>query len=109
MTNRNKLQKFFITYPQTDCTKALFRDALRPLYFTYLVIAQETHADGGKHLHAHLVLKDKMTRVQLMNHIGRSFLGDEKRIKYEATKNMSAPLYLFKEDPDPIIEGEPPK
>lgn len=115
--HRNPTQCFFITFPKSGTvTKQDFRDALRPLYIKYIAVAKESHEDGTPHLHAHVVFgKQHLARTpgiswdKLMKHLTMQYPADYKRINIQTTRNVKPDSYIFKEDIDPLIEGEIPK
>jgi len=101
MTNRNSIVQWFITFPQTACAKQDFLDTFPP--HTMAVVAQETHVDGGLHLHLLIVLKKGLTKSKLLHLISSNWPNDYKRIDVQVVKNKSDVIdYLYKEDPTPL-------
>lgn len=51
----------FLTYPQCEATREdlseLLHEVLKDKGITQMVIAQETHQDGGHHLHAYVSMQ----------------------------------------------------
>lgn len=107
--HRHKLYKWFLTYPQTSITKKSFCVILNKLYlFQFLMICQESHSDGGKHLHSVLVFKDNISKNQILKDLSKH-IPDIKKVHIRSVKSLSDSIrYLKKEDKDPIIIGDIP-
>lgn len=109
--NRNPIKQYFLTVPQTQLTKEQLRVLLiriTPL-LTYHCIAQETHADGGKHLHAAVKLLKGLTKINYLKQL-QNALPEEHRntLHLRPTRNPKAAHdYLHKEDPSPLTYGTP--
>ena len=111
-TNRNRIKRWFITYPKCgQTTKTSFaRTILRQYKCAYLKAVQETHQDGTPHLHVYLVLQNANTHAQFLKFITKSYPDNWKRIHLQSVRNPKATLqYLEKEDSEPFVVGTLPK
>lgn len=106
-TFRMQGKKFFLTFPQNVTAK---EDALANIKehlpeYEWVMIAQETHQDGEKHLHVGIEFKDKI-------HTRNSGYFDcvaGKHGDYKTMKSVAGTLkYLRKEDKDPLVDGNVP-
>lgn len=109
-TNRNPCKQWFITFPQTQVDKHTFRDVLahQLCHLKYYKIAQETHQDGGLHLHAAVVLTQSMSKSQILKKLKIIYPNDYKRIDVQSVRSIKHSLaYLSKEDQQPLESAEP--
>lgn len=104
MTNRNKCKQWFYTFPQTTEEKHIFRDKLQKIHsLKYYKIVQETHKDGGKHLHAVIVLKNGLSKSQILKKLKNIYPDCYKRIDVQSTRSIKHAIqYLSKEDTSPL-------
>lgn len=107
--NPNKIAQWFITFPQSgDLKREEFAKSLPPSDF--IKVVQETHKDGGFHLHAICILKTPLSKPNLMKTLAKKYPGDSKKIDYESVRSIShSAVYLDKEDTTPYIEGVMPR
>ncbi|AUM61687.1 Rep [uncultured virus] len=105
---------WFLTYPKCDATKEEFIENLREFSRTNevrgAIVAQETHQDGTKHLHAVIQFCDRYrTRVASTFDVfvrGGSH-PDGKHGNYQCARNLQACIdYVHKSDPAPLTYGE---
>lgn len=112
MPNRNKVQKYFITFPQTNVQKSEILDILLIMYPTdivYFKCSQETHEDGGKHLHFLIIFKKGVAKHNMIKFFRDTYPDDYKRIKIEVIRSVIHSVkYLDKEDKDPLMYGVMP-
>lgn len=96
---RIQAKSFFLTYPQCNQTKQALKDFLDTKgRITYYLIGQETHQDGGYHLHA-LVTYEKKINVRSANYF--DFNGSHPNT--QAARNIPAlKNYITKEDLEPL-------
>lgn len=108
-TNRNPCKQWFITFPQTKTDKHSFRDALQSINpLKYYKIAEETHRDGGLHLHAVVVLTQSMPKSAILRKLKIIYPDDYKRIDVQSTRSIKHALaYISKEDQNPLESAEP--
>lgn len=96
---RMAAKSFFLTYPQCNCSKEDLKNFLlakRPT--DYILIGQETHKDGGLHLHCLVSFKKKLNIKS-----DRFFDFNEFHPNIQATKNPAAVKnYIRKEDIEPL-------
>ena len=99
-SNRNPMKQYFYTFPQTTVTKIEFRDALQKIHtMKYYKIVQETHEDGGKHLHAVVVCKKPIRKSKILKALKELFPNNNKRIDVQPTRSPKDSIaYLSKED-----------
>lgn len=104
MTNRNKCKQWFYTFPQTNEEKFNFRDNLQDIHtMKYYKIVQETHKDGGKHLHAVIVLNKGLSKSQILKKIKNKYPDNYKRIDVQSIRSVKHAInYLSKEDTAPL-------
>lgn len=109
-SNRNPLQKYFVTYPQShDHTKLNFLETCQELNLKYYIICQETHLDGNPHLHALLWLQKSMTKARLLKFFKEKYPSNYKRIDVQSVRNLKATIeYCRKEDPSPLEHPDGP-
>jgi len=101
-SNRNPIKQWFITFPQTDTTRQAFLESFPP--YELGMVAQESHQDGGLHLHMLIVLKKALTKSKLLQYIQRKWPDDYKRINVQITKSKSDVAdYLHKEDSEVLV------
>lgn len=108
-TKRFHLQskKFFLTFPQNDTAKetALENIKLHLPCYSWVMIAQENHKDGEKHLHIGIEFKEKV-RTRKVDYFD-CITG--KHGNYKTMKSVAGTIkYLRKEDPSPLIDGDVP-
>lgn len=107
MTNRNAVKLLFITFPQTDVSKIEFRDKILAFKPDFYHIVQETHENGGFHLHAAIRLTKPMTKKHILSQFKEMYPNDYKRIDVQPTRSIKHSLqYLSKEDNNPLTTGE---
>lgn len=106
--NRNPMKQYFYTFPQTTVTKIEFRDALQKIHtMKYYKIVQETHEDGGKHLHAVVVAKKPIAKSKILKALKEIYPKDNKRIDVQPTRSPKDSIaYLSKEDTCPLESAE---
>lgn len=98
----------FLTYPQSRVQKTELELFLikKLKNVRYILISQETHEDGGKHLHAYVQLSVRcdFTSPKCLDIDGHH--GD-----YKTAKGTYQQIYdyLTKEDKEPLIYGIPDK
>ncbi len=103
--NRNKIKQIFLTFPQTVETKDNFRNKVEHMS-TYGYVVQETHKNGGKHLHAILILKIPKSKVNIIKDFKVLYPDSYQRIKIEGLRNLKgSEIYLQKEDKSPLQWG----
>lgn len=109
-SNRNPCKQWFITFPQTTIDKHAFRDVLAHQLCTglkYYKICQETHSDGGLHLHAAIVLIKPMSKSKILKKLKEIYPNDNKRIDVQSVRSIKHALaYLSKEDKEPLESAE---
>lgn len=98
-----------LTFPRCNLPKQDALDRLlqsgRPNKPEWAIIAQETHGDGGLHLHI-LVRWKKKLDIRSSN--GLDYITGSHG-SYEGVKNMRRAIkYVYKEDPAPLVFGEAP-
>lgn len=100
---RIQAKSFFLTYPQCTQTKQALKQFLDTKgRVVYYLIGQETHEDGGQHLHA-LVTYDKKINVRSQNFF--DFNGAHPNV--QAAKNIPAlKNYISKEDEAPLTSEQ---
>lgn len=110
-SNRNKLLRWFITFPKCEISKTDFsRVILKSHQCVYLKACQEAHKDGTPHLHIFLILANALTRSQFLKFFKLKFPDDYKRIDLKPVRNIRATdRYCDKEDPEPFVVGTIPK
>lgn len=102
-----------LTYSQApSLTREVIRDHLKSLAeTTAIAVGQESHQDGGLHFHACVLYKEKLKRRPSAFNV----LGVHPNVK--AANSQRGPLsecimnfwtYVQKEDPNPLVEGQPP-
>jgi hypothetical protein len=101
-------KKFFLTFPQNDTAKetALANIKLHLPCYSWVMISQETHQDGEKHLHIGIEFKQKV-RTRKVDYFD-SITG--KHGNYKTMKSVTGTIkYLRKEDAAPLIDGDLPE
>lgn len=119
-SNRNPCKQYFLTIPRTTglflakCYRlgmhqeGISKEELAFLLesevsINYYKIVKESHQDGGKHLHALIILKKGVSKTNMLKIFKRNMPLDFKRVDIHPTKNLNASLdYLDKEDPFPL-------
>lgn len=118
--NRNKLIQWAVTFPQYKrcaattsegrdtyaeiLTKKTFANFFPPNH--YVCCCEETHEDGGLHLHMGIKLKKGLSKTGLMNYMKVKFPNDHERIKYKVITRWPGWIdYCKKEDPSVHIDG----
>lgn len=109
---------FFLTYPQCPIPKEKLHElvsAQRVLPAKFhpdmcnIAVAQETHQNGGKHLHAWLRFKPNVSRYHLANPLmfDVTFEGKTYHPSIERQKGSDADVadYVMKEDKNPFLVG----
>lgn len=96
---RINAKSFFLTYPQCNESKEALKDflcSIRPV--EYLLVGQETHEDGGLHLHCLVTFKKKL------NVKSESFFDlNNFHPNIQAPRNIPATKnYIRKEDESPL-------
>lgn len=111
MTNRNPVKRIFITWPQTSHTKQELLEFLtQSLNVSYLLISQETHEDGGLHLHACVLTNDEYSAGHYVKLFKNKYPSEYKRIHVKPCRSFPhSHEYLLKEDTDPLTYGKLPK
>jgi len=104
---RLEAKKFFLTFPQNTTAKetALENIKLRLPKYLWVMIAQEVHQDGEKHLHIGIEFCEKLrTRnADFFDCIAG------KHGNYQTMKDARGTIkYLRKEDADPLVDGTVP-
>lgn len=100
-------KRFFLTFPQNSTAKetALANIKLHLPETSWIIISQENHQDGEKHLHIGIEFKEKVRtrKVDYFDCIAGKH-GD-----YKIMKSVAGTIkYLKKEDKTPLIDGEVP-
>lgn len=111
-TNRNPLQKWFITFPKSGSVeKTDFLKILEELSLTYYIICKETHLDGTPHLHAVIWLKDKLSKSKVLKFFKEKYPDSNKRIHVKSVRNLSASIEYCKKEDAQYLESPsgPPK
>lgn len=95
--NRNKISRIFVTFPQTKVLPEAFAK-----YWvakcSYGLVVQESHKDGGKHLHAVLILKHGEPKMKLLKRLTELYPSCSKSIHLDAIKSLKGSMdYLDKE------------
>lgn len=112
--NRNPMNWCFLTFPQSQqVSKEAFLESMTPLGpFTFSCVARETHEDGSPHLHALVRFVNALSKSKVLKYFKETYPDDYKRIDVGRIKRQSTPyhayVYLTKEDPEPLISGDPP-
>lgn len=108
MTNRNKCKQWFYTYPQTTEGKHEFRDKLQQIHsLKYYKVAEETHKDGGKHLHAVVLINTPISKSNIIKKLKIIYPDDYKRIDVQSVRSIKHSLaYISKEDSNPLESSE---
>lgn len=112
--NRNPMNWCFLTFPQSQqVSKEMFLESMTPLGpFTFTCVARETHEDGSPHLHALVRFVNALSKSKVIKFFKETYPDDYKRIDVGRIKRQSSPyhayVYLTKEDPEPLICGDPP-
>ena len=105
----------FLTFPQSQqVTKDMFLDSMTDLGpYEFVCVARETHEDGSPHLHALVRFKEAKSKSKVLKYLKVKYPDDYKRIDVGRIRRGSTPhhayVYLTKEDPEPILIGDPPK
>ncbi len=118
--NRNPIKQWFITFPQYQRYAAAKSEGMEtaaenlnktnyPDYFppcTYAICCEETHEDGGLHLHMGIKLLKPISKSKMKKWIDTKFPNDSIRIHYKALKNWDHVVdYCNKEDPSAHVRG----
>jgi len=101
-------KKFFLTFPQNSMAKETALENIKSHLpcFSWVIIAQEVHQDGEKHLHIGIEFVDKL-RTRKVDYFD-CITG--KHGNYKTMKSVTGTIkYLRKEDPAPLIEGDLPE
>lgn len=101
-------KNWFLTFPRSDVEKSVVLERLlamdNKLSIVGVMIAQERHGDGGKHLHVGLWLKKS---IRLRADYFDALV--EKHGNYARIRSVvRAVKYLQKEDPSPLVHGDVP-
>jgi len=109
---RNKIgyyqaKKWFLTFPRCDVDKSVVLErllAMDKIAIQGVMISQEHHEDGGKHLHIGLWLKKsvRLTTTYFDTLVDKH--GNYARMK----SDFGTVRYLKKEDNNPLVHGEVP-
>lgn len=105
-TNYRKLNRFFVTFPQSgdiepeDIFK-LWGDTA--YHFKELAWVVEKHEDGGNHIHWAFELKHKLTKMQVLDKFMCVYPEDYQRIKVESGRQTIQCIYdgYFKKEGTP--------
>jgi len=99
MTNRNKLVRFFITYPHanssskfpnSDTSKEDFVSVLSSFDYKTLLVVEEPHRkSSGNHFHAVLILNKGLTFKFVLNKLQLTYPDASDRIDISACKSPS--------------------
>lgn len=110
MTNRNPVKRIFVTWPQTATTKQELLDFLQSNFdVQYALIAQESHEDGGKHLHACILTNKAYSAPHYIKKFQKYYPDDYKRVHVKPCRSFPhANEYCTKEDLEPIEFGTKP-
>lgn len=106
-------QNFFLTFPRCSLPKSEILKNLQELCPTLkgALVAQETHADGGSHLHVAVFLLEKLrvSDPHFWDRLTLSESGSSKHGNYMVMKNPKKCLaYCQKEDTAPLLFGKVP-
>lgn len=109
-TNRNRILRWFVTYPKCELTKEDFSGKLSSKFdIRYLKTAQESHKDGTLHLHTLVCFDHGQTKSKLLKFFKSCFPSNWKRIHLKPVRNLKATdKYLDKEDTQPFVLGDLP-
>lgn len=95
-TTYRKLNRFFVTFPQSgeyepeDIFK-LWGDS--DYHFKELTWVVEKHEDGGNHIHWAFELKHKLTKMQVLDKFMSVYPEDYQRIKVESGRQTIQSIY----------------
>ncbi len=96
---RNPIKNWAITFPQTSCGREDFTESFPPRDKS--ICCQETHKDGGFHLHLGIALKKAISKANMLKWIKKRWPEDYKRIDVQSTRSIQNwSEYMKKEDPD---------
>lgn len=112
MPTRNPIKQFFVTFPQWTDNNAFILQFFHSLEEkpTYMLVARESHKDGGIHFHTAVKFNKGITKAQLIKLLCGYFPEDWKRIDVQPLKSWKDTFtYLTKEDSKPYEYGERPK
>ncbi len=108
INHRKPLKRIFITFPKTLVSKQEFKNSIESLGIIKSHIVQESHKDGTKHLHAIIVLQNKLSKKSIISYFMKNYPGSYKRIHIGSVRSMKfAIAYLSKEDKDPLVSTKP--
>lgn len=111
MPTRNPIKAFFITFPQwnEDIETVKEFPSTLPVDVDYLMIARESHQDGGIHFHMAIKLSNGISKARLLKFLIANYPDDYKRIDVQPLKSWKDTfMYLTKEDECPYEFGERP-
>lgn len=113
LNTRNRIEKFFITFPQWDCSNVDVRQSILTIFppFKFAISCVETHKDGGKHLHVIVALETRRTPAEFRQWVF-SCVSDEQanRIHIGSVRAIKQAIeYIHKEDTDVYTVGTVPK
>lgn len=100
-------KNFFLTFPQNNTEKetALANIKAHLPCYSWVMIAQENHQDGEKHLHVGISFTEKVRtrKTDYFDCIAN------KHGNYQTMRSVKGTIaYLRKEDPSPLSDGEVP-
>lgn len=104
-SNRNAVQRFFITIPKSEeRPRDFILNNSPPL--TYYLCALEQHEDGSPHLHALIILKNKLTKAKLLKYLQTRMPECSKRLDVQVCVSAKHVIdYIKKEDASPEEVG----
>ena len=102
LNSRNRIEKFFVTFPQWDCSDENIRQTILENFppYKFAISCVESHKDGGKHLHVIIGLEISKTPATFRQWVLPNFSEiEQNKIHIGSTKSLKSCLeYINKED-----------
>ena len=113
LQTRNATEKYFITFPQWDCSDSDIRQSILQYFppHKFGISCVETHEDGGKHIHCIIALETRRTPAQFRQWVLSQFSDeDANKIHIGSVRALKQAIeYINKEDTDVYTVGIVPK
>lgn len=107
--NRNPLKQYFLTIPQTQLSPEELYKLIEDKATTYFACSQETHEDGGKHLHAIIILEKAISFSNYLKYVQSKYPSHSKCIDLEVLRSVTNALEYISKETEPYTEGQIPK